>query len=63
MTLKKELLRSLWVDPRSEVSVATQGPGRVPLKASLTQTPGRIQKVDPLIWDPNYYRVLHRNPL
>ena len=28
-----------------------------------TQTPGRIQKVDPLIWDPSYYRVLYRNPV
>ena len=28
----------------------------------LTQTPGRIQKVDPLIWYPILLRVLYRNP-
>ena len=27
-----------------------------------TQTPGTIQKVDPLIWGPILLRVLYRNP-
>ena len=32
------------------------------LKKALTQTPGRIWKVDPLIWGPILLRVLYRNP-
>ena len=34
--------------PRYQKSLALN------LQATVTQTPGRIQKVDPLLWDPSY---------
>ena len=35
---------------------------RVRFRWMYSQTPGRIQKVDPLIWGPLLLRVLYRNP-